>query len=71
MLWYATYLALHAPIKPDVLLIQLNYQNFANAGVRDGMLELLTDTDFRKGCEGSRPIWTALLRHVLRGPPPV
>jgi hypothetical protein len=48
MLWYATYLALHPEIKPGVLLIQLNYQNFANTGIRAGMLELLSGRDFRE-----------------------
>jgi lysophospholipase L1-like esterase len=27
--------------------VQLNYQNFANSGIRDGMLELLSDAAFR------------------------
>lgn len=51
MLWYTSYLALHPEIKPGVLLIQLNYQNFANSGIRDGMLELLSEPDFRKEME--------------------
>jgi len=47
MLWYALYLSGRPDIKPDVLLVQLNYQNFVNAGIRDGMLALLSDADFR------------------------
>src|SRR5439155_2819452 len=33
MLWYAAYLTLQPEIKPDVFLVQLNYQNFANSGI--------------------------------------
>ena len=51
MLWYAEYLVGHAEIKPDVLLVQLNYQNFANSGIRRGMLELLSDAGFRHRAE--------------------
>jgi len=47
MLWYAAYLAGRPEIKPDVLLVQLNYQNFANSGIRGGMLEMLSDPGFR------------------------
>jgi hypothetical protein len=51
MLWYALYLSGRPDIKPDVLLVQLNYQNFVNGGIREGMLELLSDTDFRRKVE--------------------
>jgi len=47
MLWYATYLEGRPDIRPDILLVQLNYQNFANSGIRGGMLEMLSDTGFR------------------------
>jgi hypothetical protein len=59
MLWYATYLADKPSIKPDILLVQLNYQNFANEGIRSGMRSLLSDPGFRQKVEdlirGSRP----------------
>jgi len=47
MLWYAAYLACRPEIKPAIVLVQLNYQNFMNAGIRAGMLELLSDGTFR------------------------
>jgi lysophospholipase L1-like esterase len=46
-LWYVEYLDLHREIRPDVLVLQLNYQSFWNGGVRPGMLELLHEPDFR------------------------
>ena len=51
MLWYAMYLSGRQDIKPDVLLVQLNYQNFVNGGIRGGMLALLSDSDFRHKVE--------------------
>jgi hypothetical protein len=51
MLWYATWLARKPEIRPDVLLVQLNYQNFANSGIRAGMLEMLSDARFREDIE--------------------
>jgi hypothetical protein len=51
MLWYALYLAGRPELKPDVLLLQLNYQNFMNSGIRSGMLELLSDPGFRARVE--------------------
>jgi hypothetical protein len=51
MLWYAAYLAGKPEVKPDVLLVQLNYQNFMNAGIRDGMQELLSDPAFHSRIE--------------------
>ncbi|HEY2011841.1 MAG TPA: hypothetical protein VGH38_00010 [Bryobacteraceae bacterium] len=51
MLWYATWLVRKPEIKPDVLLVQLNYQNFANGGIRAGMLEMLSDAPFRQAVE--------------------
>jgi hypothetical protein len=46
-LWYVEYLELHPEIRPDVLVLQLNYQSFWNGGVRSGMLELLQEPTFR------------------------
>ena len=51
MLWYGLYLASVPAIKPDVFLVQLNYQNFANGGIRGGMLEMLSDSSFRRSVE--------------------
>jgi hypothetical protein len=51
MLWYGTYLAAKPEIRPQVLMIQLNYQNFANSGIRGGMLEMLSDGPFRENVE--------------------
>jgi hypothetical protein len=51
MLWYALYLAGRPELKPDVLLLQLNYQNFMNGGIRGGMLQLLSDPGFRARIE--------------------
>lgn len=51
MLWYTTYLASKPEIRPGALLVQLNYQNFANSGIRPGMLEMLSDRRFREDIE--------------------
>ena len=51
MLWYASYLSLRPRVKPTILLVQMNYQNFENGGIRDGMLEMLTDKEFRRAVE--------------------
>lgn len=51
MLWYAMYVSGRADLKPDILLVQLNYQNFVNGGIRGGMLALLSDADFRHKVE--------------------
>jgi len=59
MLWYATYLAVNPAIKPDALLVQLNYQNFVNGGIRGGMLSLLSHPDMRRRIE----------EQILRGRP--
>jgi hypothetical protein len=45
-LWYVEYMALHPALRPDVLVLQINYQSFWNGGVRRGMLELLDDPAF-------------------------
>lgn len=51
MLWYAAYLASIPEIKPHVLVVQLNYQGFANSGIRAGLLELLSHATFRRAAE--------------------
>jgi hypothetical protein len=37
-LWYVDYLLSVPEIKPDEILLQVNYQFFAQSGIRDGML---------------------------------
>jgi hypothetical protein len=46
-LFYVEYLAQHPELRPDVLVLQLNYQSFWNGGIRAGMYELLDDPAFR------------------------
>ena len=45
-LWYMEYLALHPDLRPDALVLQINYQSFWNGGVRAGMLEMLEEPAF-------------------------
>ena len=56
MLWYAMYLVLRPEIKPDVLLVQLNYQNFANSGIRGGAQRLLSDPRLRSAVAAA--VWS-------------
>ena len=46
-LYYMKYLLSHPELKPDLLVLQLNYQAFWQAGIRPGMQELLSDSSFR------------------------
>ena len=50
-LWYLQYFLSHPGLMPDVVVLQLNYQSFWNAGVRTGMLEMLSDDAFRSRIE--------------------
>jgi hypothetical protein len=50
-LWYLNYLVQRTELKPDILLLQMNYQGFANANIRDGMLEMLSDPRFHGAVE--------------------
>ena len=50
-LWYLEYLAAHPELKPEGLVMQINYQAFWLSGIRDGMLELLEDPQFRARIE--------------------
>jgi hypothetical protein len=50
-LWYVYYLLSIPEIKPDAIMLQINYQFFAQSGLRDGMLELLQDARFRQQIE--------------------
>jgi hypothetical protein len=68
MLWYTVYLAGRAELKPDVLLVQLNYQSLASSGIRGGMLEMLSDAAFRGRVEeiagGTRPDCPAFAKAI-------
>jgi hypothetical protein len=46
VLWYLVYLSSHPCLVPNQFVIQLNFETFRKAGVRDGMLELLADPKF-------------------------
>ena len=46
-LWYLQFLSTHQTLRPNALVLQLNYQSFWNGGIRPGMLELLNDEAFR------------------------
>lgn len=50
-LWYLHYLVIHPDLKPDVVVLQLNYESLRKSGIRDGMLTLLEDEEFAKVIE--------------------
>lgn len=50
-LWYVRYLLLDDRIRPDEVVVQVNYQAFWNAGIRGGMLEMLEQDRFREVIE--------------------
>lgn len=50
-LFYVEYMALRPELRPDVIVVQLNYQSFWNGGIRAGMLELLDEPRFRDAIE--------------------
>jgi hypothetical protein len=52
-LWYAEYLTSRPELKPDALVLQINYQMFWQAGIRDGMLEMLQVPAFRERVEAA------------------
>lgn len=68
VLWYLHYLQSRPVLKPDVWLVQLNFESFRKTGVRDGLLELLEDRAFaaavRKEAESSR-VYAAVFRQAL------
>ena len=45
-LWYANFLATSPGLRPTAIVLQLNYQTFWNAGIREGMLEMLEAPQF-------------------------
>jgi hypothetical protein len=46
-LWYVTYFSLNPNLRPDYVFLQLNYQSFWTGGIREGMLSMLEEPDFR------------------------
>jgi hypothetical protein len=50
-LWYAYYLLSVPELKPDAIVLQINYQFFWQGGIRDGMLTLLESAAFRETIE--------------------
>jgi hypothetical protein len=57
-LFYVDYLLAEADLRPARVVLQLNYENFRKSGIRDGMLELLSDRDFFRVVqeEAGRPV---------------
>lgn len=47
-LFYLQYFISREALKPNLAVLQVNYQAFWQTGIREGMLELLRDTSFRK-----------------------
>ncbi|MEO7649870.1 MAG: hypothetical protein ABIZ80_05340 [Bryobacteraceae bacterium] len=45
-LWYLYYLLESPNLKPDGIVLQLNYESFRKTGIRDGMLSMLADERF-------------------------
>jgi hypothetical protein len=46
-LWYTQYLMSMPGLRPDVLVLQINYQSFWQGGIRESMYELLATEPFR------------------------
>jgi hypothetical protein len=42
------YLLSHSDLRPSLVVLQVNYQTFWNSGIRESLLELLDDRDFRQ-----------------------
>lgn len=52
VLWYLHYLIVHPKLRPDAMILQLNYESLRKSGIRDGMLSLLEDKEFEQVVEG-------------------
>jgi hypothetical protein len=50
-LWYLEYLLQNAALRPDAVVLQINYQAFWNGGIRHGALEMLGTPAFRARIE--------------------
>jgi hypothetical protein len=59
VLWALRYVTEVPALKPDLVLVQINYQAFRQAGIRDGVLSMLSLPGFRASVEaaaaGSEP----------------
>lgn len=53
VLWDLTYMMGREELKPDAIVMQLNYQAFWTGGIRDSMLSLLDDEGFRTRIESA------------------
>jgi hypothetical protein len=47
-LFEINYLLTHPDLRPSLVLLQMNYQTFWNGGIRESLLELLDDGNFRQ-----------------------
>ncbi len=52
-LWYLHYLLAVPELRPDRMIVQVNYQTFRLSGIRDGMLGLLSEPRFRAVIESA------------------
>ena len=52
-LWYTLYLLSQPEVKPDVLVLQLNYQAFYQGTIREGMYDLLAEPAFRDAVDAT------------------
>jgi hypothetical protein len=50
-LWFLQYMFLNPNLRPDYVFLQMNYQAFYNAGIRNGMLTMLDEPVFREHIE--------------------
>jgi hypothetical protein len=50
-LWYTLYLLSDRRVRPDLLVMQLDYQALLQAGIREGLLELIDVPEFRARVE--------------------
>jgi hypothetical protein len=46
VLWYLVYLTQDPKLEPNTFVVQLNYETFRKAGIRDGMLGMVDDPKF-------------------------
>lgn len=68
VLWYLQFLLTRSCLKPDRMIVQLNYESFRKMGIRDGMLELLADSSFAARINDeaqSRSDYAATFRQAL------
>lgn len=51
VLWALRYVTQVPALEPDLVVLQINYQAFRQAGIRDGVLGMLSQPDFRASVE--------------------